>query len=62
MSTSTLWLRGRTPTRPKGPKQYEPHRVCANSGCATKLSRYNHHDVCFAHAPLVYPRNRGRTT
>ena len=30
-------------------------RVCAHEGCATVLSTYNAADLCWLHAPLVYP-------
>ncbi|MCL1692148.1 MAG: hypothetical protein M3096_00545 [Actinomycetia bacterium] len=42
------------------PKTYSTERLCASSGCDTKLSRYNRREFCFAHAPIKYPRLRGR--
>ncbi len=41
-------------------RDYGPGRVCANKSCETKLSRYNRRDYCHAHAPVRYPRVRGR--
>ena len=35
-------------------------RVCTQRGCATRLSRYNKRDHCNQHAPISYPRVRGR--
>ena len=45
-------------TRPS--KDFGKGRVCAQSECETKLSRYNRREYCFAHAPVKYPRVRGR--
>jgi hypothetical protein len=42
------------------PKTYSTERLCASGGCDTKLSRYNRREFCFAHAPVKYPRLRGR--
>lgn len=41
-------------------KTIEATRVCADSGCVTKLSKYNRREFCFAHAPVKFPRVRGR--
>lgn len=35
-------------------------RVCSDKGCDTKLSRYNRREYCHNHAPVRYPRVRGR--
>ncbi len=45
-------------TRPS--RDFGAGRVCAQKGCDTHLSRYNRRDYCFAHAPVKYPRVRGR--
>ncbi len=45
-------------TRPS--KDYGDGRACAQAGCTTKLSRYNRREYCYAHAPVKYPRVRGR--
>jgi len=37
---------------------YERGRVCARSGCSTRLSVYNPSDYCAAHAALATPRPR----
>lgn len=54
-------IKGRTVrgvTRPS--KDYGEGRVCAKPGCDTKLSRYNRREYCHVHAPVRYPRVRGR--
>ncbi len=45
-------------TRPS--KDFGPGRVCATKGCSTKLSRYNRREHCYTHAPVKYPRVRGK--
>ena len=45
-------------TRPS--KDFGGGRVCAKQDCDTKLSRYNRREYCFSHAPVKYPRVRGR--
>ena len=51
-------------TRPKGrlrsPKVKDEIRFCSHKGCETQLSRYNVRKHCYAHAPLRFPRVRGR--
>jgi hypothetical protein len=44
----------------RAPKTYSTERLCAGNGCDTKLSRYNRREFCFTHAPVKYPRLRGR--
>lgn len=44
----------------RAPKTYSTERLCAHKGCATKLSRYNKREYCYAHAPTKFPRLRGR--
>ncbi|MEN8114483.1 MAG: hypothetical protein ABFS21_08850 [Actinomycetota bacterium] len=54
-------MRGRQPkggARP--PQTYSTERHCVHDGCTTKLSRYNRREYCYAHAPVKYPRLRGR--
>ena len=41
-------------------KCFEQGRVCNDESCETKLSIYNKRDHCFNHAPVKYPRVRGR--
>lgn len=41
-------------------RQVDGHRRCAQAGCSTRLSRYNTRDHCNTHAPITYPRVRGR--
>ena len=45
---------------PRASRQYAEGRICAHPGCATKLSRYNRRDRCWAHAEMKVPRLRGR--
>ena len=44
------------------PKTYGEGRVCGDSGCETRLSRYNRAEFCFQHAPARFPRMRGEFT
>jgi hypothetical protein len=44
----------------RAPKQVEERRVCAHTGCVTVLSRYNRRPTCHVHAPIRFPRIRGR--
>ena len=41
-------------------KSFDQGRVCKDESCNTKLSIYNKRDHCFNHAPVKYPRVRGR--
>lgn len=41
-------------------RKYTKGRVCTRAGCSTKLSQYNRRDFCYAHAPVRFPRVRGR--
>ena len=41
-------------------KDFGSGRICKQGDCDTKLSRYNRRDHCHAHAPVKYPRVRGR--
>ena len=41
-------------------KSFEQGRVWNDESCETKLSIYNKRDHCFNHAPVKYPRVRGR--
>ena len=44
------------------PKTYGEARVCDDSSCDTRLSRYNRNEFCFQHAPVKFPRMRGEFT
>jgi hypothetical protein len=44
------------------PKTYAEGRVCADSECTVRLSRYNKAEHCFNHAPARFPRLRGEFT
>jgi hypothetical protein len=41
-------------------RKYGEDRVCAQKGCNTRLSMYNRREYCYAHAPVRFPRVRGR--
>jgi hypothetical protein len=45
-------------TRPS--KRFSTGRVCAKPNCGTKLSQYNKAEYCHAHAPIRFPRVRGK--
>jgi hypothetical protein len=45
-------------TRPS--RRFNEGRVCAKKGCSTKLSQYNKAEYCHAHAPVRFPRVRGK--
>lgn len=41
-------------------RRYGEDRVCSDTQCETKLSMYNKRDYCHVHAPVKFPRVRGR--
>jgi len=41
-------------------KRFATDRLCAKKGCETKLSQYNKAEYCHAHAPIRFPRVRGK--
>lgn len=41
-------------------RRYGGDRVCIDVECETKLSMYNKRDHCHVHAPVKFPRVRGR--
>ena len=41
-------------------KRFATGRECANPGCETRLSQYNKAEYCHAHAPIRFPRVRGK--
>lgn len=45
---------------PRASRKYPEGRVCAQSGCETRLSTYNRREKCWAHADVKIPRLRGR--
>lgn len=45
-------------TRPS--KRFATNRECAKAGCETRLSQYNKAEFCHAHAPVRFPRVRGK--
>jgi len=44
----------------RAPKASSEARLCARDECDTQLSRYNKREYCYTHAPVKYPRLRGR--
>jgi hypothetical protein len=45
-------------TRPS--RRFSTDRICSKPGCTTKLSQYNKAEYCHAHAPVRFPRVRGK--
>lgn len=45
-------------TRPS--RRFATGRTCAKPGCETKLSQYNKAEFCHVHAPIRFPRVRGK--
>lgn len=41
-------------------RSYGEGRTCKEQGCDTKISMYNRREFCHLHAPVKYPRVRGR--
>ena len=41
-------------------RKFGEGRVCEDKSCDTLLSQYNRREYCFAHAPVRFPRVRGR--
>ena len=41
-------------------KRFSQDRVCSKPGCETRLSQYNKAEYCHAHAPIRFPRVRGK--
>ena len=41
-------------------RKFGEGRICADKSCDTLLSQYNRREYCFAHAPVRFPRVRGR--
>jgi hypothetical protein len=54
-------MKGSKPGRiPRPSRTAAPHRVCAHSGCSTKLSVYNSRPTCWQHTEIAFPNYRGR--
>ncbi len=45
---------------PPPSRQGEEGRVCAESGCETRLSVYNPGRHCWQHADITFPNYRGK--
>jgi hypothetical protein len=45
---------------PRANKRYQADRVCAEPGCATKLSIYNKWNFCWQHEPVHTYIARGK--
>ena len=48
-------------SKPRKSKTYGEGRVCQGPDCNKVMSKYNHNDFCFQHAPKKIPRTRGHT-
>ena len=46
--------------RARAPKVAGGERTCVVDSCDTRLSRYNKREYCYTHAPVRFPRLRGR--
>jgi hypothetical protein len=44
----------------RAPKAIEEQRICSDPECDTVLSRYNRKTTCHVHAPVKFPRVRGK--
>ncbi|HDH03684.1 MAG TPA: hypothetical protein ENH15_05510 [Actinobacteria bacterium] len=58
MSDTMKGQRLRGGVRPS--RRYSEGRVCEERDCTTKISMYNRREFCHAHAPVRFPRVRGR--
>jgi len=57
---NSLYMKANKVTgRPRKSKDYGSDRVCAQEDCSQIMSRYNHNEHCFQHAPKRMPRVRG---
>ncbi|MDH3193241.1 MAG: hypothetical protein OEY55_01140 [Acidimicrobiia bacterium] len=56
----STFIASRPAGRTRRPKTYTADRVCADVSCETVLSRYNKREACHVHAPVKFPRIRGR--
>lgn len=59
-STTTIY-RASMPSGGRRPKTDDSFRRCEVDDCETVLSRYNLGDLCAIHAPVRFPRTRGRS-
>jgi hypothetical protein len=41
-------------------RKFGEDRRCAHPDCGTRLSQYNRREFCYAHAPVRFPRVRGK--
>lgn len=64
MADEAVIVRGTRVGRRMGrrPRAADDVRVCEFEDCDTRLSRYNRNSYCYLHAPLSFPRTRGKTT
>lgn len=61
MRDQPLALRGETVrSLPRKNRTWAVGRMCAEAGCATRLSIYNRANYCWAHEPVRYYVPRGR--
>ena len=60
MQGSNLYMKAQKVTgKPRASKNYGENRVCAKEECKQIMSKYNHNEYCFQHAPARIPRVRG---
>ncbi len=60
MSDTTTFSGRKVAGKRRRPKTVDGLRMCVESGCETRLSKYNRKDTCHVHSPVHFPRVRGR--
>jgi hypothetical protein len=60
MSDTTTFSGRKVAGKRRRPKTVDGLRVCSDSSCVTRLSRYNRNGTCHVHSPIHFPRVRGR--
>ena len=60
LMSSNLYMTGAKPTgRNRKNVVYGENRVCEEKDCEQIMSKYNHNNKCYQHAPKKIPRVRG---
>jgi len=47
-------------SQPRKSKTFGEGRICKDTFCKQVMSKYNHNEYCFVHAPAKIPRTRGQ--
>lgn len=62
MSNSNLYMKAKKVTsQPRKSHTFGEGRICKDTFCKQVMSKYNHNEYCFIHAPAKIPRTRGHT-